>query len=184
MRQYSSQMHLDAFLDKLKQQREEDKPKEATVDDDGATQMIVESQERTNKPEASPAHRIGEPESRQEKQQTAAEPQQKVVEQTTTPPLESPSSDLPDDYVDAWDDEHIKYQSQDPVNGLFDRLLMPCRLPCSPQNTYRRLGARSRRLLSRWYLIHTVLSAPIRSSLDLQEAVQYPPTNLPAPTHC
>lgn len=97
MRQYSSQMHLDVFLDKVKQQREEEgegtRAKEACLDEDaeadGVTQMIEDEGKRG----ASEADEMKSSEGGAEDR----------------PPLEAPSSDLPDDYADAWDDEHIRW---------------------------------------------------------------------------
>ncbi|ELR17423.1 poly(adpribose) glycohydrolase, putative [Acanthamoeba castellanii str. Neff] len=172
-RQFSSQMHLDAFLDKMKEREEEnrdgekqkEKQKEAGADGGGEeqeadtggepTQLIVTSMEGDGALPSTTTAAEDAPTLLVEMEEDNAEHEKKDQEETKPvekAPLEAPSPDLPEGYVDAWDNENIK-------------------LPCSPQNTYRRVGTRSRRLLSRWYLIHTVLSVPMRSSLDLQEAI-------------
>lgn len=58
------------------------------------------------------------------------------------------SEDLPLGYQDAWNDKNVK-------------------LPCSPYNTYKKQN----KILSKWYLIKSVLSDNINSSIDLEEAI-------------
>lgn len=55
---------------------------------------------------------------------------------------------LPSEYEDRWDEEHVK-------------------LPCSPQNTYRRRSQPEKKL-SKWYLIGTVLSPPMTTAEQLE----------------
>eukprot|EP01091_Cochliopodium_minus_P018427 TRINITY_DN7475_c0_g1_i1.p1 TRINITY_DN7475_c0_g1~~TRINITY_DN7475_c0_g1_i1.p1 ORF type:complete len:639 (-),score=198.56 TRINITY_DN7475_c0_g1_i1:26-1942(-) len=58
---------------------------------------------------------------------------------------------LPDEYIDKWDEYHVK-------------------LPCSPSNTYRRRTEPEKKL-NKWYLIGSVLSYPITNTQELDGAI-------------
>ena len=73
--------------------------------------------------------------------------------QEKEPPKIEISTTLPSNYKDYWDSKHVK-------------------LPCSPQNTYRRKN-RPNRYLSRWYLIQSTLAGDtIKNSKELEEAIR------------
>eukprot|EP01119_Soliformovum_irregulare_P007767 TRINITY_DN2025_c1_g1_i1.p1 TRINITY_DN2025_c1_g1~~TRINITY_DN2025_c1_g1_i1.p1 ORF type:complete len:555 (-),score=169.84 TRINITY_DN2025_c1_g1_i1:16-1680(-) len=65
----------------------------------------------------------------------------------STPKIEA---QLPASYKDCWNTTHVKF-------------------PCSSRNTYQKSG----KILSKWYLIQSVLTSPsLLSSLDLEEAIR------------
>eukprot|EP01107_Rhizomastix_libera_P000378 TRINITY_DN1066_c0_g1_i1.p1 TRINITY_DN1066_c0_g1~~TRINITY_DN1066_c0_g1_i1.p1 ORF type:complete len:790 (+),score=239.65 TRINITY_DN1066_c0_g1_i1:29-2398(+) len=67
-------------------------------------------------------------------------------------PGHTPTTTLPPSYQDSWKPNRVK-------------------LPCSPKSTYRRAFPFPDRDLSRWYLIQSVLSAPIISTQNFEDAV-------------
>jgi hypothetical protein len=126
-------MHLDAFLDKMKEREEEEnrdgeKEKEARADGDGLeeqeaeaggepTQLIVTPMEGDGaRPSTTTATTATAAEDAPtlliEMEEDNAAHETKDREETKPAekaPLEAPSPDLPEGYVDAWDNENIKY---------------------------------------------------------------------------
>lgn len=85
-------MHLDAFLDKVKQRNDKEKGASTTIEGVGATQIVEPDDEAKHN------------QTLQSRSNENVLPKDKV----DAPPLEASSSDLPEDYVDAWDGLHIK----------------------------------------------------------------------------
>jgi hypothetical protein len=127
-------MHLDAFLDKMKEREVEEEGKEKEVaacidaqNDDGGgaepTQLIAMDGDdmAVTEPLATTITAAAEDaptmliemevgtEGRENEATTNNEDEKAAGMVEVSPPLEAPSPDLPAGYVDAWDNEHIRY---------------------------------------------------------------------------